>query len=85
MLFRSHLVTDDVVMGLHEQDVGRGRGCGMWGCVDKDVGVEFGGGEVFVDGVSCRRAALSLPFAIVESPLFCVEDCIDVPSCSNGT
>ena len=49
------------------------------------VGVEFGGREVFVDKVSCARIRLSLPFPMVESLLFGVGDCVDVPSCSNGT
>ena len=57
----------------------------MWGYLVEVVGVEFGGGEVFVDKVSCDSAFLPLSLPIVESPLFGVEDCVDVPSCSNGT
>ena len=50
----------------------------MWGCVVEVVGVECGGGEVFVDEVSCGRAFLPLSFLMVESPLFHIEDRIDV-------
>ena len=47
--------------------------------------MECGGREVLVDKVSCARVCLPLPFSTVESPLFGVEDCVNVPSCSNGT
>ena len=49
------------------------------------VGVGFGGREGWVDEVSCARMCLPLPFSMVESPLFGIRDCVDVPSCSNGT
>ena len=79
-----HLVTDDVVM-LCEQGIGRWRGCGIWDCVVEVVGVECGGREVWVDEVSYVRTFLPLPFSMVELPLLGIGDCIDVPSCSNGT
>ena len=41
-------------------------------------------GEAFVDKVSCVRVCLPLPFSMVESPLFVVEDCINAPLCNNG-
>ena len=52
---------------------------------DEVVGVGFGGREVWVNKVSCARTFLPLPFSMVESLLFGVGDCVDVPSCSNGT
>ena len=59
----------------------------MWGCVVEVVGVESGGGEVFVDEVSygSRNFLPLISFAMVETTLFGVEDCVDVSSCSNGT
>ena len=56
--------------------------CG--GCVVEIVGVECGDGEVSVGKVSYARVCLPLPFSMVESPLFVVGDCINVPSCNNG-
>ena len=71
-------------MVLHEQGISRWQGCGSWGFVDEGVGIEWGGGEVWVDKVSCARTFLSLPFSMMESPLFGVEEYINVPPCRNG-
>ena len=49
-----------------------------------DLDVECGGGEGFVDKVSCVWAFLPLSFSIMESPSFGIEDCVDVPPCRNG-
>ena len=49
------------------------------------IGVGFGGREISVDKVSCVRICLPLPFSMVESPLFGVGDCVNVPPCSSGT
>ena len=57
----------------------------MWRCVVTDVGVRLGGGEAFVDGGSFNRAVLPLPFPIVGSLLFCIEDYVDNSPCSNDT
>ena len=70
---------------LCEQGVGRWRDCGLWAYVVELVGIDFEGGEVGIDKVSRARTCLPLPFSMVESPLFGVGDCIDVPPCSNGT
>ena len=64
-----HLVSNDVVM-LRKQGVCCWRGCGIWDCVDDDVGVGFGGREVWIDEVSSDRTFLPLSFSMVGSPLF---------------
>ena len=70
---------------LCEQGVVPRWGCACGECVVEVVGVECGDGEDSVGEVSCVRICLPLPLSTVESLLFGIEGCVEVPSCSNGT